>query len=138
MKPIHQTLFGNGENGTQRGNCFAACIASLLELPLEEVPNFCTKCDWREAANLWLASRGLFYVDLKLPGDLRDEHVRFWGYHVISGMSVRNIRHSVVGFGGKTVFDPHPSGAGLIEGDWEYGFLIPQNPARKNSRGTQT
>lgn len=131
MKPIHQTIFGNGENGTPRGNCFAACIASILELSLDEVPNFCARhADWREAANLWLSDRGLFYVDVNLPGDLRDEHVRFWGYHVISGVSPRNIRHSVVGFGGSMVFDPHPSGAGLLEGEWEYGFLIPKNPVQ--------
>ncbi len=34
MKPIFQTEFGDGN-----GNCWAACIASITEIPLEEFPN---------------------------------------------------------------------------------------------------
>lgn len=130
MKPIHQTLFGTGTGGV-RGNCFAACIASILEMPLEEVPHFCNHADWRGAANAWLKRFDLFYVDFLLPGDMRDELVSDWGYHVISGMGPRGIRHSVVGLAGKMVYDPYPGGGGLVGDDFEYGLLVSKNPCCK-------
>lgn len=40
MKRVYQTIVGNGQNGTPRGNCMQATVASLLELELEDVPNF--------------------------------------------------------------------------------------------------
>ena len=35
MKPVQQTIY-DGEHG----NCHAACVASIFELPLHAVPNF--------------------------------------------------------------------------------------------------
>ncbi len=35
MKPVNQTKMTPPE-----GDCFAACITSILELPLNEVPNY--------------------------------------------------------------------------------------------------
>lgn len=123
MIRVHQTKFGEGA-----GNCFSACIASLLELPLEEVPFFCADVNWRESTDRWLSPRGYFYMDVTLKGDMRDELCRFWGYHVISGDGPRGLRHSVIGLAGRMVFDPHPSGEGLIGDDFGYGFLVPLDP----------
>lgn len=51
MKAIDQTTFG------KEGNCFAASLASVLELPLDSVPNFCVAypSDWFAKTNEWLA-----------------------------------------------------------------------------------
>lgn len=35
MKPVDQTILN-----PDTGNCFSACLASIIELELEEVPNF--------------------------------------------------------------------------------------------------
>lgn len=43
MKPVDQTTFG-----FPGGNCFSACIASLLEMPLDDVPYF-MHGDWYDA-----------------------------------------------------------------------------------------
>lgn len=125
MKPVHQW---------SRDSCFAACIASILEIP--KAPNFCHlpgRENWREVVNEWLAPLGLAYWDVTLPGDARDELVRFWGDHVISGNGPRGHRHSVVGHAGEIVFDPHPEGGGLIGSpeEWEYGLLIATHPTRQ-------
>jgi hypothetical protein len=40
MKPVNQRVLN-----TVKGDCFAACLASLLEVPLENVPNI---HDWPE------------------------------------------------------------------------------------------
>jgi len=125
MVPVDQTIFEKG-----RGNCFAACLASILECEITDVQNFPdgVAYDWRRIINEWLAPLKLHYIDMLLNGDGRDELSAFWGYHIISGISPRDnkINHAVVGFNGEIVFDPHPSRDGLIgdEEDFSYGFLI--------------
>jgi hypothetical protein len=58
VKKVDQTIFGTG-----KGNCFAACVASILELPIEEVPNFCdAPGNWLVPFKAWLAERGLFAI----------------------------------------------------------------------------
>lgn len=42
MTPVYQTIFDD-----KRGNCMQACTASILDLPLESVPNFIDYRDWR-------------------------------------------------------------------------------------------
>jgi len=123
MQPTQQTIYG------QTGNCFSAVIASLLEENLNDVPNFCLYQNWREKTNEWLVDKNLFYIDMLLRGDLRDELVRFFGYHEISGRSPRgSCDHSIVGYKGEPRFDPHPSGDMLLgkPDDWRYGFIIPR------------
>jgi hypothetical protein len=39
MKSVDQTTFG------PNGNCFSACVASLLELPIDAVPFFMSAGD---------------------------------------------------------------------------------------------
>jgi len=124
MGPLTQSILVNDPCG-ERGNCFAACIASILEVSLEEVPNFCNFDDWRWRTNRWLAPRGLAYIDVTLSGDARDLLVKDWGYHVVSGDGPRGHRHSVVGLRGEIVWDPHPSQTGFLghPHEWEYGLL---------------
>ncbi len=129
MKTFHQTKLGRGEkHGEEFGNCFSTAVGCILEIHPDELPNFCAEEDWRAATNLYLKSRGLFYLDVAIPGDMRAEHLfEFAGYHVISGEGPRGCRHSVVGYKGKMVHDPHPSGEGL-KTEEEFGFLIPVDP----------
>ena len=57
MKPVHQQIFISG-----KGDCVRACVASVLELRLEDLPNF-REQEGGEitaiAANKWLAANGL-------------------------------------------------------------------------------
>ena len=129
MRPTRQTKFGDTE-----GNCFPACLASLLELPLETIPNFChayghahmarTGRDWLTEARSWLHPRGWWYLEVAaktleaIPGGV---------WHVMAGPSPRGDHyHSVVGSGGAMIFDPHPSQAGLKRLE-TFGFLIPRH-----------
>ena len=56
MIKIWQTQFGDGN-----GNCFQACVASILELTLNEVPHFCRDYgkDWVWQTGKWLQKWGL-------------------------------------------------------------------------------
>ncbi len=127
MKPVEQTIMHDQEKGVI-GNCFQACIASLLEIPLEEVPHFVEGNQdayfWRKELNVWLAPRGLSFVEIWCPNlaNFRwyaDEQLANVGYYVLSGPSPRqkNVEHAVIAKGGEIVFDPHPSKAGLADGD---------------------
>ena len=117
MKPVKQTL-----DGPREGNCLQACIASLFEMPLEDVPHFVLKGDWVKTLDNWLAQFDLQSVDIDLEY-MRQQGGDMWkpyGYHLICGKSPRtDCEHAVVGYGGKMVFDPHWDGEGLeIEKTW--------------------
>ena len=50
MKPVHQTILH-----APRGNCFSACLASLLEVGCDDVPNIHDFGDeWFYPLNKWL------------------------------------------------------------------------------------
>lgn len=123
MNPTNQTIFELG-----KGNCFAACLASILEMPIKDVIHFpAGECPlWRDIVNDWLENKGMFFIDIALNGDMRDNQIKYWGYHIIMGESPRSedIRHAVVGYQGKIVFDPHPSRDGLRGTDFTYGILV--------------
>lgn len=123
MIPVDQDTFGAW------GNCLSACVASILELPLKEVPLFhdlnepyvpqvLRLTSWLRPLGL-RASEGsmpvipiedLFELDAYLPGD----------FYILCGLSPRR-PHVVVARGGFIVHDPHPSRAGLVNAD---GFMV--------------
>lgn len=126
MIPVFQDKFGEEE-----GNCMAACVASIFEMRLRDVPNFVKHDDWfkrfcdfsRDAAGHEVVyhvvdgvdpESGEPFVDLpdwtNLPNRLKNLHP----YHIVSGPSERGLLHATVGWRGEILHDPHPSGAGLI------------------------
>ena len=118
MKAVYQTKFG-----FPHGNCFEACVASILELPLKECVIFtdgvdekseldqATQKHWWQVFVEWALHRDLIPVFI-LAGDFRGKAPR--GYSIVSGKGPRGLDHSTVGCDGKIVHDPHPSRAGLL------------------------
>jgi hypothetical protein len=128
MKPVDMIQMADKERGI-RGDCFRACVASLLELPAAAVPHFLEvaerqkKC-WEWITNDWLTrEHGLLLITLPVKNDgygyymphgLHDSLVGWFpSYNILSGPAIRGFRHSCVGLGSKIVHDPHPSRAGL-------------------------
>ncbi len=131
MSPVDQTRFG-----IEDGNCLAACIASLLELPLESVEiGVTTQRNWVRPMQDWLALRGLAYQEVPFKGT-----PLFWmppTLCILSGPSPRlpePYEHAVVGrmngYAVEIVHDPHPSRAGFSGPANQVGWLIPLDPAR--------
>lgn len=57
MKPVMQT-----NTNVPGGDCFRACVASILEIPLLDVPHYHetgTDERWWEKFQAWLSSRGM-------------------------------------------------------------------------------
>lgn len=130
MKPVDQAVLHDAARGI-RGDCFRACLASILELPLEAVVEMGHDPEaWRHHTNEWLALMGLFYSDLRADDPMCEGLLHASPYHVIAGPSPRGggVLHAVVGYRGAIEHDPHPSRAGLLGGDRTYGFLLCQSP----------
>lgn len=107
MKPVMQTKFGDKE-----GNCWAACLASIFECKIEDIPEM-NENNWIRKTNDFLANRELYYVEIESKDN---EYLTTWliGYHCLIGKSPRgNFQHAVVGFCGEVVHDPHPDNTGL-------------------------
>lgn len=128
MKPVDQTVFT-----VPGGNCFSACVASILEIGLEDVPYFMGDFEeadrgaWFERFANWLAPRGLWPINFRLG----DWHPPDDAIYILSAGSPRGEwDHAVVARGNKVVLhDPHPSRAGLVRlKNAEATLLVPYAP----------
>ncbi len=123
MKRVFQTKFGR-----PNGNCFEACLASILELPLEAVPRYIGD-DWLERINQWLH----WHYSLQLLIAQPDVEVTPDTYIIANGQNHQGARHSVVHRGSALVHDPNPNNGGLALTQ-EVLVFVAINPARMKRR----
>ena len=133
MKKVDQTVFT-----VPGGNCFSACVASLLELPIDAVPYFMGDAPagepfaWFDGFLDWLRGFGLWAIPLPVGNGWEPE-----GLCILSGKSPRgSFYHSVVARGLEVVHDPHPSRAGLLS-HVDAIVLVPIEPKAARIRGGQ-
>ncbi len=129
MKPVFQTKFSDDEN-PHRGNCFAACVASLFELDIEKVPafeNMMRDQEWWKVFDLFCRERGYEPWLLSTVSPLKPA-----GLCIVGGKSPRvsNVLHAVIFDKWKMVHDPHPSGEGIVGDPEDFIILNPLDPAR--------
>ncbi|NPT59084.1 hypothetical protein [Paraburkholderia elongata] len=115
MKPVKQTKLYSAD-GIHNGNCLAACIASLLDLPLWMVPPFedmFGRGDHTSRMIEWL--NHMFKLELVWEdGHPVDELPEFY---IAVGRSPRGVHHAVIYSKGEMVHDPHYSNDGIAEVD---------------------
>ena len=128
MKPVDQTIFG-----FKKGDCMRACVASIFEMTIDEVPNFMENGPKAYADNLaaWCQAAGLKFLDILI------EHKELMEYilsdHIIAtGASPRNpeYNHAVICKDGKVVHDPHPDKTGIIGPPQYYTVFLIKDPAK--------
>jgi hypothetical protein len=117
MIPVFQTMTVANDG---KGNCFNACVASILELPLRDVaqvfPDF--QGDYWAEWNRWGEARGV-EINYRPCGDAPPK-----GFAIATGMggrfypeghpkAGREIMHAVVVFNGDLAHDPFPGGKGI-------------------------
>ncbi|MGN6438517.1 MAG: hypothetical protein ACTHMM_18380 [Agriterribacter sp.] len=134
MIPVTQTkVVVNKSTGEKvvHGNCYAACIASIMGLPITEVPNVEVLFDiddfyWSQVMHTWLNSKGW---ELYTNNDFKVFHDEHYGvndgrredylnscsgkYYLVSGKSPRGVMHMCVYKDGQLVHDPHPTREGV-------------------------
>lgn len=140
MIPVEQERFFDEAKG-ERGDCLAACLASLLELDLGSVPHFAGMGErWHLELTAWLGARG-WLLGSAWHTISEDDRTRLDGYsqgYWLAGVtSLRtrsdgsNISHLVVMLDGEIAWDPHPArGAGHLGFDGTGWLLRPYDPAR--------
>lgn len=104
VREVTQTILVNDTSG-RPGNCLQAAVASLLDLPLADVPHFLESADWEESLISFLLWRGWVLT-------YRPAHGPPPRFGLALGVSPRGVPHAVACREG-TVWDPHPSRDGL-------------------------
>lgn len=101
---VDQTVFG-----FPQGNCLAACVASLLHVPLESIPDF-SRMEWLDELRRWAEPHGFYPLCFSLDTNWRPP-----GLYILGGQSPRgDFLHAVIARGSDIVHDPHPSRAGVL------------------------
>ncbi|MGV9427078.1 hypothetical protein ACWDO7_22680 [Streptomyces sp. NPDC003656] len=101
-----QTILHDDPSG-RPGNCLQATVASLLDLPLDEVPHFAEHDDWLQRLFDFCHSHGYALEFQRVT--------KYCAYGMAWGPSPRGVRHAVCWADGRMSHDPHPSRAGLLQ-----------------------
>lgn len=142
MIPVMQTRFGN-----PAGNCLMACIASIMEVPLESFPDLYEAEEageeWWEVMRTAVRKHRWEITWVREPFS-KTYRLAPMGYAVAGGPSPRerpeldddagHPGHAVVCLDGKTVHDPHPDNTGLGGPVDSWYLLI---PPKRHTEGEQ-
>ena len=142
MKLQKQRNLHDPENGIH-GDCDRACLASMLGLPIGDVPHFFDGVNTSEECvaayktrKKWLNDRGVTYIQVKIVGDEDYEKViRSTSYEnpgipfLLVGESRNGTTHVVICLDGEIIHDPALDNSGIIgpcpvEGVYTIEFLV--------------
>lgn len=124
----------NAVTQTTPTNCFRACVATVLGLPIEDIPAACDGSTWDWGAfQTWLASRGMQAIEIGFANGGTIYPVSAPVPCIVSGSSPRECvtgRHAVVGEligidGFRLLHDPHPSAMWLDGEPTHATFFVP-------------
>jgi hypothetical protein len=124
MTPVKQLLRHKPHEGIY-GDCHRAALASILEMPIEDIPHFgdlslYSEEEWARAERDWLLGIGyipisLFYETDDLAGVLFSTgYLNPDTYGILGGTSRNGVGHSVVICNGAIVHDPSQDDSGII------------------------
>ena len=104
MHRVYQSKFADkGE----KPDSFRACLASVLDLTLRDVPPFeASQTDWQGYLIEFLFQYGLQLVDCNTSKPK--------GWSIINGMNAYGEGHNCVGYNGEVFHDPDPAAPGII------------------------
>ena len=116
MIPVNQTIKHKPDEGLY-GDCHRACIASILELDIIEVPHFFENGDEEGLGKFdsdireWFKKRGMSYLTFGYETDLQTvlntmKELNPDIYYILGGCSPLGVGHSVVCLNDEIVHDP--------------------------------
>jgi hypothetical protein len=131
VKPVDQRYFAGPT--VPLGDCFRACVASIFELELDEVPHFMdldyriwhvdrSKSNWWSMVNAWAWDFGVGFNRLSYPARRRPKnwHPGWWIASVRSRCQ-DGATHAIVMHGNEVKHDPSPLSRALEERYWFLG-----------------
>lgn len=115
MKPVDQTKFGEPD-----GNCFNACVASLLECAIDDLPDLSeiekSGENWLIGLNDHLRTLGFGVASIEWGDEPPASFYLPQGcYYIASGTSRRGLLHSTIYKDGSLIHDPHPDRTGILK-----------------------
>ena len=108
MIPVYQTVLTK-----ENGNCYAACLASILECSLEDVPNFMAdgSDEFDNLLNKWAGDTNFTIMSINMHRDIpyiTESFKDVYSIGTIQSPRFENTLHAVVCKGFEIVHDPHP------------------------------
>jgi len=136
MKPVYQTRFG-GEYALpeERGNCAQACIASILELNLEDSFDISQygDGDFYDELTTWLNKKGYHMICFPYL-DINNKPLKMPGYYIVGGtQKASGIKHVEVAFNGEIIHDPVSLNFISVIEPTEIWLIYPLNPVKLGS-----
>lgn len=121
MTPQKQTIVSDPHTGAH-GNCLSACLASLLDIPVENTPTFYGK-DWGVELIKFLDENGCDFNGCASFAEIEKE-TGIDGFVIVGGGSPRGLScgHAVIYKNGEPYFDPHPSNDFLTKPEMVYSI----------------
>lgn len=136
----HTQLFRHDPENGVYGDCWRATVASLLRLPIEEVPHVCDGPDDGKAGERmreFLDSQDCALIQVPFSGDMALEHVLSFvgsapvsgGLHwCLMGTSRTGCNHVVICRGAEIVHDPSITQSGIVgpadDGFWWVEWIV--------------
>lgn len=127
MKPVDQLVVGK----LGLGDCFRACVASIFEFPIEEMPNYWDQTqdahEFWMLVNEWTRKRlGVACITVSVA----KEHAYIMDdvLCVAQGRQNRSDEEHAVVWKNGLIHDPHPARAGLINEPDTFTFFAPIDP----------
>lgn len=125
MIPVFQTRYGAKE-----GNCFQAALASLFELDLYAVPDFCNiysieTDEWYTQFIKWLNNRG--YSSVTVVDNLESFNYKDC-YLLVTGKNADGVNHCVIYQNGKPIHNPNKNCKGITPKTID--IIFPLNPKK--------
>lgn len=125
MIPMDQTLFLD-ENGKDIGNCYIACMASLLERPIGAIPNFVDDYEdweWFDRCRRWCREE-LGMDILAIDFNASSPDFKLHGFWIAVGETeFSECNHAVIYYDDNMVHDPHPRKGGISRLKYGHTFI---------------
>lgn len=128
------------------GSCLQACVAALLEVKQEKVPDFVMAPEyedsdypgWWNSLHGFLGAMGLTFLEIQLPPNMPFMPLPFPTLCIFFGETTNGIKHCVIGrIEGDQfiqVHNPWPE-AEFANGVSALGFIVPRDPSMPVNMG---
>lgn len=136
----HTQMFRHDPDNGVYGDCWRATVASLLRLPIEDVPHVCDGPDDGKASErmrTYLESRGCALIQVPFNGDMSLQQILEYvgaasvsgGLHwCLMGTSRTGCNHVVICKGAEIVHDPSITQSGIVgpasDGLWWVEWVV--------------